>query len=440
MSVYLLTFFFVAIAWADFDFPPLVIIFMCLILDLSMMSLAYDKVVPSALPNKWNLTKIIGIAIVLACVAAAGSLLFLSFLRSGHEFTGVSTWQQGKDIECGYPYVTHSGVRIDEGNPNGHCFQNGTIVTGSTLNVEFADSKCTQNFKDDYTSKGVNLKVFESLSILNHQLAPAIQFPLPFSCHSLTDNSNDKPSHCHNINREAVYYYEPNLKKIPTVGYLDGWNNTNANPDSDLGYSTESGANAHFDPRYFPYSSAVENSIMFLQLSLSSLFTVLSARVDGWFFIRRPGYVLLAIISTVMVVITFAVGVMRAYPFWFPNINYKFIRLTAVDGRYIGLAWLFSILLFLFMECAKWVVYKTIELQRINEIAARKRMRLKEELRRRMTRRTPGFRATVSNNSAHDLSLAPRSTSQVSRKVVSNNSYDDQPLNQPLLVDDDYAG
>ena len=40
MSVYLLTFFFVAIAWADLDFPTLLIILMCLILDLSTMSLA----------------------------------------------------------------------------------------------------------------------------------------------------------------------------------------------------------------------------------------------------------------------------------------------------------------------------------------------------------------------------------------------------------------
>jgi hypothetical protein len=210
-------------------------------------------------------------------------------------------------------------------------------------------------------------------------------------------------------------------------------------PDSStsmLGYSTESGAKALYDPRFFPYSSAVENTVMFLQLCLTTQLAVLSARVDGWFYIRRPGYVLLGIISAEMVITTIVALAMRQYPFWYPNTKSDLIRMTALDGKYIGACWLFAILLFLIMECAKWAVYKMIDINRTKEIEASKRMKLKEELRRRMARRTPGYRQSVSGN------LAPRSTSMAgprSGSVVTPRA--DNELNEPLLGgEEQYAG
>jgi hypothetical protein len=85
---------------------------------------------------------------------------------------------------------------------------------------------------------------------------------------------------------------------------------------SVLGYSCESGDQALWDPRTFPYSSAVVNTCVFLLLCLVTQMSVLSARVDGWFFTRRPGYVLLSIISVEMICTTITAAFMRAYPFW----------------------------------------------------------------------------------------------------------------------------
>ncbi len=64
----------------------------------------------------------------------------------------------------------------------------------------------------------------------------------------------------------------------------------------------------------YPYSSAVENTVMFLVLCLVSQLAVLGARVDGWFFTRRPGYVLLTIVATQMIATTIVAGTIRAYP------------------------------------------------------------------------------------------------------------------------------
>ena len=88
MSIFLLTFFLIAIIWAHFDFPPLLIIIMCLVLDLSTMSLAYDKVIPSPYPNQWNLRRIIYIATVMGLICAFGCVIFLSMLRNNKASLG----------------------------------------------------------------------------------------------------------------------------------------------------------------------------------------------------------------------------------------------------------------------------------------------------------------------------------------------------------------
>lgn len=91
MSVFLLLFFFIAISSVDFRFPPVLIIFMCLILDLATMSLAYDKVFPSAKPNQWKLLRLILLASVIGLSAAMVNLIFLSLLLNGS--SGLSTLQ-----------------------------------------------------------------------------------------------------------------------------------------------------------------------------------------------------------------------------------------------------------------------------------------------------------------------------------------------------------
>lgn len=433
MSVFLLFFFFVAIAWADFDFPPLLIILMCLILDLSTMSLAYDKVVPSALPNKWNLTKIIGVAIVMGVVATLGSLLFLSFMRNNTFNMGV--WQRGMSTSCPYPGVKFAVGQTTTPQPfpnNYTTITSGDAVSGGcsaqTLNYEYPDVQL-------------------------------IHYPLPGSMapEKCTETARGNiPAMCGGqpFSSYVVDYYAPDLQEVPHFGYPMGYqcyqsiNNCDCNGNvctpiqsSYLGYSTESGDTALFDPRTFPYSSAVENTVMFLQLCLTTQLAVLSARVDGWFFVRRPGYVLLGIISTEMICTTIVAVAMRKYPFWYPNSDPKDIRLTAIDGKYIAACWLFAIVLFLIMEVAKWTVYKMIEINRTNEIAQRKRMKLKEELRRRMSRRSPGFRAQAQSISAGSSALAPRSMSTVSKTsaVVTPRGAGEE-LSEPLLAEQQYAG
>lgn len=431
MSVFLLFFFFVAIAWADFDFPPLLIILMCLILDLSTMSLAYDKVVPSALPNKWNLTKIIGVAIVMGVVATMGSLVFLSFMRNNT--FGMGVWQRGMPTSCSYPAV-----------------EPGLVPQPFVNNV--TSIKC-----GDADSGGCSAQTLR-YTYPNIQL---IHYPLPGSMapEECTESARGNiPAQCGGqpFSSFVVNYYEPGIMEVPHFGYPKGFNcygttncdclgtgTANCQPEksSYLGYSVESGDTALFDPRTFPYSSAVENTVMFLQLCLTTQLAVLSARVDGWFFIRRPGYVLLGIISTEMICTTIVAVAMRKYPFWYPNSDPKDIRLTAIDGKYIAACWLFAIILFLIMEVAKWTVYKIIEINRTNEIAQRKRMKLKEELRRRMSRRSPGFRAQAQSISAGSSALAPRSMSTVSKAsaVVTPRGAGEE-LSEPLLAETQYAG
>eukprot|EP00041_Stephanoeca_diplocostata_P023697 m.587834 g.587834 ORF g.587834 m.587834 type:complete len:1039 (+) comp22358_c0_seq2:242-3358(+) len=388
MSAYLLLFFFVAIAWADLDFPPLLIILMCLILDLSTMSLAYDKVIPSALPNKWNLTKIIIIAVVMACVATAGTLLFLSGLRNNT--FGMSTWQRGHNVRC------HAW---DELNRDGECnnidqhLKNNNTVTNPYRVFPLPGSMdvCSALFK---TSKPQTCDMFK--------LSPCANQSTLSSC------GNDR-----SLN-DWVYF--DNSSKIPSYGYA-GFNKTvhtsghkaGLPPLPALGYSTESGDQKLFDPRSFPYSSAVENTAIFLLLCLTTQLSVLSARVDGWFFTRRPGYLLLSIISTEMIFTTITAAFMRNYPFWYPNPTEGKIRLTGLDGKYIGACWLASIVIFLVMEIAKYAVYCAIELSRTNEIQREKRTKLKQELRRRMSVRDRPRVASVGypTGGARSNSLAP---------------------------------
>lgn len=75
--------------------------------------------------------------------------------------------------------------------------------------------------------------------------------------------------------------YFDNLNTVPYFGFrgFDKSKYSNgAEPKSgrvyDLAYSTQSGDDKFFDPRSFPYSSAVENTAIFLLLCLTTQLSV----------------------------------------------------------------------------------------------------------------------------------------------------------------------
>jgi hypothetical protein len=171
--------------------------------------------------------------------------------------------------------------------------------------------------------------------------------------------------------------------------------------DSRYPFSVSSDSGNLFAPGNFPYSSAVENTVLFLLLCLTSQLAVLSARVDGWFFTRRPGYVLLTIISVQMIFTTVVAAAMRTYPFWDPNSSLQLVRLTKIDGRYIGSCWLFALCLFLVMETIKYAVYRLMALNNTREEQRLAAIKQREDLRRRMTRNTMTRHGTVSAGGSH---------------------------------------
>ena len=367
MSVFLLTFFFAAIVWAHLDFPSLLIILMCLILDLSTMSLAYDKVIPSPEPNKWNLPRIIGVATVMGLTGCIGCLVFLAFIRNNS--FGLAEFQRGMPTRCstGYGHIGH------------------------------------------------------------------------LNCGDL------------NAYSEAAYHFWPYFESSAANAAKITWNVTDRVPElsgvSASQYAFTLEKNTNWDPKYFPYSSAVENTILFLLLCLTSQLTVLGARVDGWFFTRRPGYVLLTIIVVQMIGTTIVAAAMRLYPFWDINSSLTLIRLTKIDGRYIGSCWLYAIVLFLVMEVVKVGTYKLIRLNNWRNEKRREVMKQREDLRRRMTatRATLSRGATFSGHgslaptpTAHGAGYRPSTSAPKRNKVAAASGSD---LHKPLLTSDgdDYA-
>jgi H+-transporting ATPase len=444
MSVYLLTFFFVAIAWADLDFPTLIIIIMCLILDLSTMSLAYDKVIPSPLPNRWNLQKIIGVACVMGVVATLGSLFFLGSMRNN--YFSMSVWQRGYPTSC-------SAWSI--GNDDGSCSYLGELFGSSVF--QYATTvdydAATQEDPNPYRVWPLPSSMNFCANLGNNPagkcgIAQSKNYLFVSSANSAGFRAGPQESQS-NLNILNTWSYFPNIKSVPHYGYT-GFNTSdpttmqNGEPLgmtqlSVLGFSIESGDDKLWDPRYFPYSSAVENTALFLLLCLVTQLSVLSARVDGWFFTRRPGYVLLSIISTEMICTTIAAAVMRPYPFWYPNTPTETVRLTGIDGRYIGVCWLWAILVFFVMEVAKYAVYYGIDLSRTQQIQAEKRQKLKEELRRRMTMvSSAGKPAYVPAGAAHGAGGSGLAPQPLGGRTYSTKGKDAE-LAQPLLSGDNYA-
>lgn len=339
MSVFLLFFFFVAIAWVYLDFPSILIIFMCLILDLATMSLAYDKVIPSPKPNRWNLRKLIVIATVMGLVSGALNLIFLGFLTSNTG--GLGTLQRGTSTRC----------------------QIG--------NTHHGDAGCLPDFVSGGACAGFVNPSMSNPTALANLAAWYIQlYPL---CAVQCGTTPPPPHGCvssaflaylsieHSTYNTTYPYYQ---KTVP----------------DDYDFSQHP-----WKLSDTPYTSAVINTIMFLCLCLTCNFAVFSCRTEDAFFKRRPGYVLLTIISSEMLISSLVAALIRTYDFWDVQVDEENIRLSGIDGGYVLAAWLFALVLFLLMEGSKMATYRLYNLANHKKVMAEKRRRQMEETRRRLT-------------------------------------------------------
>ncbi|RNF07463.1 P-ATPase family transporter: proton [Trypanosoma rangeli] len=105
----------------DFQFfhlPVLMFMLITLLNDGCLMTIGYDRVVPSKLPQRWNLPVVFTIAIVLAVVACASSLMLLwialeawsdeSYHHSWFKHLGLAQLKQGKVVTLLYLKISIS--------------------------------------------------------------------------------------------------------------------------------------------------------------------------------------------------------------------------------------------------------------------------------------------------------------------------------------------
>eukprot|EP00960_Hanusia_phi_P064836 765932-Hanusia_phi.AAC.1 len=74
---------------AFFQLPVLMLMLITLLNDGALISIGYDAVVPSTIPEQWNLTRLFVVAIVLAGVACGSSLLLLFCALDSNNPNGV---------------------------------------------------------------------------------------------------------------------------------------------------------------------------------------------------------------------------------------------------------------------------------------------------------------------------------------------------------------
>lgn len=356
MSVFLLIFFFISISWAYLNFPPVLIIFMCLILDLATMSLAYDKVFPSAKPNRWRLSRLIIIATVIGLVAAAANLIFLALVINNN--SGMGTVQQGTRTVCQVGQT---------GNTNGECEDAGPMCKPLLKSLVSTDSTVSG-------SAAVALLNLHPLCAVSDWAVTAMSKTAAAAENTYSNalKSVGAPGTTGNIfstlngyqaMANGFHLFPVGTNSIPT------WFNIGAHP-----YTLSD----------FPYSSAVVNTLMFLVLCLSSQFSVFACRVDGWFFSRRPGYVLMTIIFSEMFFTSIVAAFFRDFPYWDTNPGGNLVRLTGLTGNYVGIGWLFGFIVFACMELGKMVTYRLLEVYDEKEIKKEKILHEQEERRRRL--------------------------------------------------------
>jgi len=370
MSVFLLLFFFIAIAWAYLNFPPVLIIFMCLILDLATMSLAYDKVFPSPKPNRWQLGRLIIIASVIGCVAAAANLIFLALVLN--DSSGMGSVQVGKSLVC------HPG---EFGNDNSGCTDASPVcmpllkcaLAGSYLAPAAGVACGAAPFNSNAQLTVQTKQAYASQALLNlHPLCAVAEWVAAINftqahyqanLFTITQNLYG-PFSGIDASRHGFYLYSQSVSSVPNYFTL---------------------ARHPYTISDFPYSSAVVNTLMFLVLCLSSQFSVYVCRVNDWFFTRRPGFVLLTIITSEMFFTSIVAAFFRDFPYWDTNPGAEHVRLTGITGNYIGVGWLFGFIVFIFMELGKMGMYKAIEIYDQKDLDAEKRAHAMEDRRRRMT-------------------------------------------------------
>lgn len=416
LSVYLLTFFFIAIAWAHLNFPTVIIIIMCVVFDLATMSLAYDKVIPSPLPNKWDLKRICIIASVLGLVGVVFGIIFLAFIR--HDVFGLATHQRGQKTPCDYGYMLDSDHKTCE--PLSHTFANGTNKvldiaqfrtecyfaggdpTGSKIRACLADPNPTTcaaknpNFVCEYF--GTLDRIDSTDQTMINTVCPCSPYYLHF---------NDKVPDNYNLEEDYTNPLAPNMD----------------NP---------------FRPRVNPYSQSVENSAIFLAISLIAQMAVFITRVDyDWFFKRRPGYVLLAIMLSEMIGTTIVVAAMRKYQFWSTGVSSAeyYIRLTRIDGAYIGICWFYAIIAVLIMECAKMFTVHLYKLSDWKKEEAEKKRKAQETLRRRLA--TASRRPTAGSvyGARQSVSIPRSRTASTKKPAARAAAGSGADLKEPLLGD-----
>lgn len=81
-SLMILGFFFLAILILDFEFPTWTLVLISLTNDLSVMATSFDHVHSSALPEIWNMTRCLVVAVALAAVGVGSSMLLLLLCTS----------------------------------------------------------------------------------------------------------------------------------------------------------------------------------------------------------------------------------------------------------------------------------------------------------------------------------------------------------------------
>ncbi|KAF8281986.1 proton motive ATPase 1 [Trypanosoma cruzi] len=106
---------------ADFQFfhlPVLMFMLITLLNDGCLMTIGYDRVVPSKLPQRWNLPVVFTIAIILAAVACSSSLMLLwialegwgdeTYPNSWFKALGLAQLKQGKVVTLLYLKISIS--------------------------------------------------------------------------------------------------------------------------------------------------------------------------------------------------------------------------------------------------------------------------------------------------------------------------------------------
>ena len=81
-TIQILFFFFIAIIWNDFQIPVFVICLISILNDGTIISIAYDSVMPSQQPEAWDLPQTVGISATIG-LAGVCSTMFQLYLAGG---------------------------------------------------------------------------------------------------------------------------------------------------------------------------------------------------------------------------------------------------------------------------------------------------------------------------------------------------------------------